>query len=60
MCVGNLFGGPKAPAPPPRMKPAPPLKSPALLSSTVSLPRYFPFYEIFSSRVINLSARLVT
>ena len=29
MCVGNLFGGPKAPAPPPRMKPAPPLKSPA-------------------------------
>ena len=29
MCVGNLFGSPKAPAPPPRMKPAPPLKSPA-------------------------------
>ena len=26
MCVGNLFGGPKAPAPPPRMRPAPPLK----------------------------------
>ena len=30
MCVGGLFGGtPKAPAPPPRMKPAPPLRSPA-------------------------------
>ena len=29
MCVGNMFGGPKAPAPPPRMKPAPPLKSAA-------------------------------
>ena len=29
MCVGNLFGSPKAPAPPPRMKPAPPLRSPA-------------------------------
>ena len=29
MCVGNLFGSPKAPAPPPRMRPAPPLKSPA-------------------------------
>ena len=30
MCVGGLFGGtPKAPAPPPRMRPAPPLRSPA-------------------------------
>ena len=30
MCVGNLFGGrPKAPAPPPRMRPAPPLKAAA-------------------------------
>ena len=29
MCVGNLFGSPKAPTPPPRMNPAPPLKSPA-------------------------------
>ena len=29
MCVGNLFIPPKAPAPPPRMRPAPPLKSPA-------------------------------
>ena len=30
MCVGNLFGGsqPKPPAPPPRMKPAPALRSP--------------------------------
>ncbi len=27
MCVGNLFKPPKAPAPPPRMRPAPPLKS---------------------------------
>ena len=26
MCVGNLFGQPKAPAPPPRMAPAPPQK----------------------------------
>ena len=30
MCVGNLFGGaPKAPAPPPRMRPAPTIKSAA-------------------------------
>ena len=27
MCVGNLFSKPKAPTPPPRMRPAPPLKS---------------------------------
>jgi len=30
MCVGNLFGGtPKPPAPPPRMRPAPTVKSAA-------------------------------
>jgi len=29
MCVGNLFKTPKAPAPPPRMRPAPPLKAAA-------------------------------
>ena len=29
MCVGNLFGKPKAPTPPPRMRQAPPLKNAA-------------------------------
>jgi len=29
MCVGNMFSKPKAPTPPPRMRPAPPLKSAA-------------------------------
>ena len=35
MCVGNLFGQPKAPAPPPRMAPAPVQKSPKPMAEMV-------------------------
>ena len=37
MCVGNLFGGgPKPPAPPPRMRPAPTVKSAAPPTEMIS------------------------
>ena len=38
MCVGNLFGSPKAPAQPPRMKPAPSLPTPVRRSEEMPTP----------------------